>query len=51
MAGHLNQGEYLTKVVDVEKEIMQMTNITASTKANLINEIHTKPWEHVRAQK
>lgn len=48
---HLTQAEYLTKVADVEKEILQMSNITSATKSNLINQIHNKPWEQVRAEK
>lgn len=51
VAGHLTQTEYVTKIADVQKEIIQMTNISTTTKANLINEIQNKPWEHVRAQK
>jgi len=48
---HLTQAEYLTKVADVQKEIMQMTNISQWTKINLIHEIQSKPREQVRAEK
>ncbi|MFA7298701.1 MAG: hypothetical protein WC010_03595 [Candidatus Absconditabacterales bacterium] len=51
LSGHLTQSEYLTKVVDVQKEILQMTNISEGTKINLINEIHNKPREQVRTEK
>lgn len=49
--GHLTNAEYLAKVADTEKEILQMTHISTSTKSSLINEIHNKPRETVRAQK
>jgi len=48
---HLTQSEYLTKVADVQKEILQMTHISTTTKANLITEINQKPRELVRAEK
>ncbi len=48
---HLTQGEYLNKAVDVQNEIMKMTNISATTKTNLINQIQNKPREQVRAEK
>jgi hypothetical protein len=30
---------------------MQMTNISTATKTNIINQIHNKPREQVRAEK
>ena len=51
LPGHLTNLEYLNKVVDWENQIMQMANISATTKANLINQIHNKPREQVWAQK
>ena len=48
---HLTQSEYLTKVADIQNEIMQMTNISTATKTNIINQIHNKPREQVRAEK
>ncbi len=47
----MTQTEYLHKAAEVQKEIMQMNNISATTKSNLINQIQNKPWEQVWAEK
>jgi hypothetical protein len=51
VSGHLTQTEYLTKVHEVQSEIMQMSNLSTTTKTNLINELNKKPWEQVWVEK
>lgn len=48
---HLTQTEYLNKINEVQNNIMNMTNLSTTTKTNIISELHKKPREQVRAEK
>ena len=51
VSGHLTNTEYLNKLNEVQSNILQMNNLSTATKTDLINQLHQRPREHVRAQK